>query len=94
LALPQQRSRRHEVIIIRAFAQGKMRSTDAPLLLGVVVSRIRGTLRIEPEAIESASPDVPRELTPFLQGQIRQGEETLLLLSVDAIASARSLLDR
>ncbi len=92
LSVPRQRSRRYEVIVIQTFAQGKMRTTDMPLLLGLVVSRIRGTLRIDPEAIESAPADVPRELTPFLQGQIRQGEETLLL-SVDAIASARSLFD-
>ncbi|NJR69399.1 MAG: hypothetical protein HC771_12585 [Synechococcales cyanobacterium CRU_2_2] len=83
-------SRRHEVIIIQSLAL--QNASDTSLLLGLVVSQIRGTLRVDSAAIAYPDHEVSPELKPFVQGQISQGEETLRILSVDAILNAPGLV--
>jgi positive phototaxis protein PixI len=57
---------------------------DLPLL-GLCVPRIRGTLRLAPEAIQSPIDQVNPAIRPYLRGCAPEGPETILILSVEAI---------
>ncbi len=96
---PLRRSRRYEVIIVRALPVNNMArpsgiDTEEELLLGLVVSHIRGTLRLNPDDVASPEEEVFPELIPFLQGQVGQGDEKIMVLSVEAISNARGLISR
>lgn len=98
LAFPKvaQRSRRHEVIVIQAPSVGGSAHRGEELLLGLVVNRVRGTFRVEEEAIASPTTALGAGLlAPYMRGQVcDQQQETWLLLSVEAILGARGLSPR
>jgi positive phototaxis protein PixI len=98
--LPYRRSQRHEIIVVRALPLSTSVASspsdfEDELLMGLSVSRIRGTLRLQADSIVPIKPHelhCPPELVPFVQGQIQQGDETLIVLSVDAITQSSVLL--
>ena len=51
-------------------------------------------MRLNPEDVESPKDEYLPELTPFLQGQVRQGDDKIMVLSVEAISNARGLIAR
>jgi positive phototaxis protein PixI len=95
--LAQRRSQRHEIIVVRALPLASLAASrpsdfEDELLLGLAVSRIRGTLRLQAESLAPIDPHCPPELLPFVQGQIQQGDETVIVFSVDAITQSSVLL--
>lgn len=97
MAQAHRRSQRHEIIVVRALplassANSRPSDFEDELWLGLAVSRIRGTLRLPAESLAPIEPNCPPELLPFVQGQVQQGDETLMVFSVDAMTQSSDLL--
>lgn len=74
--------RQYPVVVVRTSTPDKRE-----LLLGLMVNKIQGLTRVVSEQIQSPLGAFPESLTPYLQGCVYSGEERMLLLSVEAIAS-------
>ena len=93
-------SQHYEVAIIRAlpthFDQISRADAgldaDEELLLGLVVPKIRSSVRLLQEDIISPTSEVDANLHPYLSGQVTVDGDVILILSAEAIGSARSLL--
>lgn len=91
------RTREYEIIIVEALPLDNSTTAAAnsangeALLLGLVVAKIRNTLRLPAEEIKAAAPTAPSVLQPYIQGCFnRDGDETLIL-SVEALSNAKGL---
>ena len=101
----------YEVVVIKALPidsypnpnQGyPTPETGNELFLGLVVPKIKGTIRLSPDDIisfkaevvsaEVASPEIEASLQPYLSGRALFDNDTLFILSAAAIGTARSIL--
>ena len=65
--------------------------TDEVLYLGLVVPKIRSSVRLLPDDIISPIHEVDANLHPYLSGQVVTDDEAILVLSAEALGMARSL---
>ena len=91
------RAREYEIIIIKALPLDNSTTAVAnsangeTLLLGLVVEKIRSTLRLQSDEIETTPLKDVSVLQPYTQGHFtRDGDETLIL-SVEALSNAKGL---
>ncbi|MEM9907065.1 MAG: chemotaxis protein CheW [Cyanobacteria bacterium P01_D01_bin.44] len=101
LPVVQAPSQSYEIVVIRTLPMGveqvsdesfvKTDSLDA-MFLGLVVPKIRGTIRLSREDIASPIDEVAANLQPYLSGQVVINDEVILVLSAEAIGSAQSLV--
>ncbi|MEO0456078.1 MAG: chemotaxis protein CheW [Cyanobacteria bacterium P01_A01_bin.114] len=93
-------SQSYEVVVIRALPTSSDQMSDdgfltqdtrRQLFLGLVVPKIRGTVRLSREEIVSPIDEVEANLQPYLSGQVVVDDETILVLSAEAIGAIRSL---
>ncbi|MGB3671409.1 MAG: chemotaxis protein CheW, partial [Phormidesmis sp.] len=96
----------YEVVVIRAVPAGAHQPIDhqpvdqgwgAPkteneLFLGLVVPKIKGTIRLSPEDITSPSAAVTTSLVPYLRGQVVFDNDTIIILSAAALGAVPSIL--
>ena len=96
-----QPSQHYEVVVIRTLSADldQFSNSDSirpneneDLFLGLVVPKIRSSVRLMPEDIISPVNEVDENLHPYLSGQVTVDGEVILILSAEAIGSARSLL--
>jgi chemotaxis signal transduction protein len=83
LSTEVERAYRYETIVLR------IASTDASgseQWLGLAVQQIRGSIRLDNKRITPIGPMISPELKPFLLGQFRQENETLLILNPTMLA--------
>ncbi len=92
------RTREYEIIIIEALPLDNSTTAAAnsangeTLLLGLAVAKIRSTLRLDSNEIEtSTTGDVPPVLEPYLQGSFQRDNSQTLILSVEALSNAKGL---
>ncbi|ESA36484.1 chemotaxis signal transduction protein [Leptolyngbya sp. Heron Island J] len=89
-------SQSYEVVVIRALPTDSNierldASTDEELYLGLVVPKIRSSVRLLQEDIISPVDEVDASFHPYLSGQVVIDDEVILVLSAEAIGAARSL---
>ncbi|MDV3352268.1 hypothetical protein D0962_02210 [Leptolyngbyaceae cyanobacterium CCMR0082] len=91
-------SQYYEVVVIRALPSNVDQSStkeninaDEELYLGLVVPKIRSSVRLSPDDIVSPVDEVDASLHPYLSGQVVIDDEVILVLSAEAIGAARSL---
>lgn len=93
-------SQHYEVVIIRALAPKSdqaasseyMNTPDSEeLFLGLVVPKIRSSIRLSQEDIISPIGEVDASLHPYISGQVVVDGDVVLVLSAEAIGTARSL---
>lgn len=63
------------------------------LLLGLTVNQIQGTVPISSEQIVSPVGEFPEEITPYLEGTIKQNEEHIAVLNLDQISEKLKLAE-
>ncbi|MGD1857493.1 MAG: chemotaxis protein CheW [Leptolyngbyaceae cyanobacterium] len=94
-------SQYYEVVVIRALPMNSGQVSNTPtadsdaneaLYLGLVVPKIRSSVRLSQEEIISPINEVDASLHPYLSGQVTVDGDVILILSAEAIGSARSLL--
>ena len=85
-------SQYYEIVVIRTLpmeaTQGSVGNQDE-LLLGLVVPKIRGSIRLSLEDIISPVHEVDASLQPYLSGQAVLEEQTVLVLSAEAIGTSQ-----
>lgn len=95
LGLPQGaiRTREYEIIIIEALPlENATTAHSETLLLGLAVSKIRSTLRLNASEIEtSVSGEVPPALVPYIQGSFQRDDSQTFILDVEALSYAKGL---
>ena len=89
-------SQHYEVVVIRALpidSDGERADViaDEALYLGLVVPKIRSSIRLVQEDIISPVNEVEASLHPYLSGQVVIDDEVILVLSAEAIGAARTL---
>ncbi|MEM7064822.1 MAG: chemotaxis protein CheW [Cyanobacteria bacterium P01_B01_bin.77] len=93
-------SQHYEVVIIRALSSKSDQATDLEnmnaetyqeLFLGLVVPKIRSSVRLSREDIISPVDEVDANLYPYISGQVVIDDDVVLVLSAEAIGTARSL---
>jgi positive phototaxis protein PixI len=60
-------------------------------LLGLMMHKIQGIVRLNPEDIESPIEEFSEELTPYLKGCFVQDGQSIPVLDIQAIATAKAL---
>ncbi|MEM8807434.1 MAG: chemotaxis protein CheW [Cyanobacteria bacterium P01_G01_bin.38] len=94
-------SQSYEVVVIRVLPTQSNQVSDGgfvtsdlrdDLFLGLVVPKIRGTIRLSRAEIASAVSEVAANLQPYLRGQVVFDNEVILVVSAEAIGAARSLM--
>ncbi|MEM7795873.1 MAG: chemotaxis protein CheW [Cyanobacteria bacterium P01_C01_bin.118] len=94
-------SQYYEVVVIRTMpadldqfsdTDGIRPDANEELFLGLVVPKIRSSVRLLQEDIVSPVNEVAENLHPYLSGQVTVDGEVILILSAEAIGSARLLL--
>ena len=92
-------SQGYEVVVIRALptdadqASGADGSdADEGLFLGLVVPKIRSSIRLLQDDIVSPITEVDASLHPYLSGQVVIDDEAILVLSAEAIGRAQALI--
>lgn len=94
-------SQNYEVVVIRTLpadfeqfsnTDGIRPDANEDLFLGLVVPKIRSSVRLSQEDIISPINEIDANLHPYLSGQVTVDGEVILILSAEAIGSARSLL--
>lgn len=87
------RTREYEIIIIEALPlDNATNANSATLLLGLAVSKIRSTLRLNASEIEtSVSGEVPPALVPYIQGSFQRDDSQTFILDVEALSYAKGL---
>ncbi|WP_215610560.1 chemotaxis protein CheW [Leptothoe spongobia] len=79
-------SQYYEVVVIRALPMETMEvSTEGELYLGLVVPKIRGSIRLSLEDIVFPTDEVESNLQPYLSGQVVLDGKPILILSAEAI---------
>ena len=80
-------SQYYEVVMIRAVSPEPDQTTSAQeeLFLGLVVPKIKGSIRLALEEIISPINEVSATFHPYLSGQVVLDGETILILSAEAI---------
>jgi twitching motility protein PilI len=79
-------SQYYEVVVIRALPMETMQDrVDGELYLGLVVPKIRGSIRLSYEDIVSPTHEVEASLQPYLSGQVVLDGKPILILSAEAI---------
>ncbi|NEQ52149.1 MAG: chemotaxis protein CheW [Leptolyngbya sp. SIO3F4] len=85
-------SQYYEVVVIRTLsvetAQGAMGS-QGDMFLGLVVPKIRGSIRLSLEDIVSPMNEVQAGLQPYLSGQVVVDGQSILVLSAEAIGTSQ-----
>ena len=95
LATVLESSQQYEVVVIRTLpretdqAENGMTNPYETLFLGLVVPRIKGTIRLLLENIISPLHEVDANLQPYLSGQAIADGQTLLVLSAEAIGTSQ-----
>ena len=93
-------SQHYEVVVIRAVStqsdplsdsESLNTNTDGNLYLGLIVPKIRSSIRLSKEDIISPINEVDANLHPYLSGQVSIDGDRVLVLSAEAIGKARSL---
>lgn len=93
-------SQYYEVVIIRALSPKSDQAADPEdmnaeayeeLFLGLVVPKIRSSVRLSREDIISPVDEVDANLYPYISGQVVIDGDVALVLSAEAIGTARSL---
>lgn len=90
----------YPIIVVRFLASELASATQPstaptePSLLGLMVHQVRGIERLVSEQIQPSIDNLPKTLTPFLQGCVIQAEEAIPVLSIAAIATAPALTQR
>lgn len=93
-------SQHYEVVIIRALSPKSDQAADPEnmntetyeeLFLGLVVPKIRSSVRLSREDIISPVDEVDVNLYPYISGQVVIDGDVVLVLSAEAIGTARSL---
>ncbi|MBE9068497.1 chemotaxis protein CheW [Leptolyngbya cf. ectocarpi LEGE 11479] len=90
-------SQHYEVVIIRALSPKSNQAADPEnmnyeeLFLGLVVPKIRSSVRLSREDIISPVDEVDANLYPYISGQVVIDGDVVLVLSAEAIGTARSL---
>jgi positive phototaxis protein PixI len=84
-------SRHYQIIVIRVnnYSQDlglSNSSINSELFLGLVVHRIQGTIRLQPEDLQPFVGEDSSNLAPYLQGYFVEQETRLLVLDPHAIA--------
>ncbi len=87
-------SQYYEVVMIRAVASESDQVTNAQqdLFLGLVVPKIKGSIRLTLEEIVSPMHEVSANLHPYLSGQVVLDGETILVLSAEAIGLSQTVV--
>lgn len=87
-------SQHYEVVMIRAVAPESDQLTNGQeeLFLGLVVPKIKGSIRLTLEEIISPLSEVSASLHPYLSGQVVVDGETILVLSAEAIGSSQTAI--
>ena len=92
------RTRQYELIIIEALPLDNSTTAAAnsangeTLLLGLAVAKIRSTLRLDSNEIETSTTGaVPPVLEPYIQGSFQRDNSQTLILSVEALSNAKGL---
>lgn len=81
-------SQYYEVVVIRALPMETVpENSDSELYLGLVVPKIRGSIRLSLEDIASPTHDVEASLRPYLSGQVVLSDPPIFVLSAEAIGS-------
>jgi chemotaxis signal transduction protein len=82
LVTEAERAYRYETIVIRIPDRA---ATGSEQWLGLAVQQIRGSIRLDDTRITPIGPMVSPELQPFVLGQFRQADETLLILNPETL---------
>ena len=83
-------SQNYEVVVIRTLSQEVPEAASAgDLLLGLVVPKIRGSVRLSQEDIVSPMQEVVAGLQPYLSGQVVVDGQTILVVSAEAIGTSQ-----
>lgn len=92
------RTREYEIIIIEALPLDNSATAAAnaangeTLLLGLAVTKIRSTLRLNASDIETSNAgEVPPVLEPYIKGSFQRDDSQTLILSVEALSNAKGL---
>lgn len=78
------------VIVVRTADRAANIGEEEPLL-ALVVNRIQGTLRIDPEYLQETSGPILPTLMPFVSGVIFQDGQQMPILDIHAVARLPSL---
>ncbi|MEM8614288.1 MAG: chemotaxis protein CheW [Cyanobacteria bacterium P01_H01_bin.105] len=93
-------SQHYEVVVVRALStesdslsntESLTTNNDKELYLGLVVPKIRSSVRLAKEDIISPVNEVDANLHPYLSGQVSVDGDEILVLSAEAIGKARAL---
>ncbi len=87
-------SQYYEVVVIRALPMETVQvQADTELFLGLVVPKIRGSIRLSLADIISPVYEVEADLHPYLSGQVFQDGKPMLVLSAEAIGKHQLVTD-
>ena len=87
-------SQYYEVVMIRALSPDASESNstvDGEMFLGLIVPKIRGSIRLSLEDIISPLTEVDANFHPYLSGQVISEGETILVLSAEAIGLSQAV---
>ncbi|MEM9976172.1 MAG: chemotaxis protein CheW [Cyanobacteria bacterium P01_D01_bin.2] len=83
-------SQNYEVVVIRTLAQEMPEAASAgELFLGLIVPKIRGSVRLLQEDIVSPMQEVVEGLQPYLSGQVVVDGQTILVVSAEVIGTSQ-----
>lgn len=82
------RPRQYDMIIVEVPSTAQENHT---LWLGLSVQQIQSTLRLNQDEIQTPSSQQSVHLISFLEGQLQQQDQDILLLDIEAIANAQEL---
>ncbi|MEM9264981.1 MAG: chemotaxis protein CheW [Cyanobacteria bacterium P01_F01_bin.13] len=86
-------SQYYEVVVIRALPmETEQVSPTTALFFGLVVPKIRGSIRLLPEDIISPETEVGANFHPYLSGQVVVDGKPILVLSAEAIGRSQAKL--
>lgn len=85
-------SQYYEIVVIKVLATETVQDSDTTqgdLFLGLVVPKIRGSVRLSLEDIMGPGDEIDADLQPYLSGQVILDDQTLLVLSAEAIGTSQ-----
>jgi chemotaxis signal transduction protein len=88
LATSVERIYRYETIVLRMNPVAQLgidSGSTGDLFFGLAVNKIKGSMRLDAEAIAPIGADVSNALRPFLSGQVEHDQETILILNPTAL---------
>lgn len=83
-------SQHYEVVMMRALPAESSQTASGDLFLGLIVPKIRGSIRLSQEEIISPKNAVDAGFHPYLSGQTTLDGETILVLSAEAIGLSQA----